>query len=169
MISQDYNLMEFLHSSLRIVLPIFTYTWKLCSLLPCLKEDSQKDGKFLESRRSIKEEVNLIFITTAQLLRSATTKLFEKIIFKKLSFLIRGYIEPNQHGFMPCRSRTINLAVFTNHCVNAFENHLQMDTTYTDFAKAFDKVCHSALKAKLSKLGFHSSSLNWITVAIMLK
>jgi len=37
-----------------------------------------------------------------------------------------------------------------------------MDTTYTDFAKAFDKVCHSALKAKLSKLGFHSSFLNWI-------
>jgi len=37
-----------------------------------------------------------------------------------------------------------------------------MDTIYTDFAKAFDKVCHSALKAKLSKLGFHSSFLNWI-------
>jgi len=57
---------------------------------------------------------------------------------------------------------TTNLAVFTNHCINAFEDHLQMDTTYTNFAKAFDKVCHSALKAKLSKPGFHSSFLNWI-------
>jgi len=37
-----------------------------------------------------------------------------------------------------------------------------MDTTYADFTKDFDKVCHSALNAKLSKLGFHSSFLNWI-------
>jgi len=37
-----------------------------------------------------------------------------------------------------------------------------MDTIYTDFAKAFVKVCHSALKAKLSKLGFHSFFLNLI-------
>jgi len=80
----------------------------------------------------------------------------EIIIFKKLSFLIRSYIEPDQHGFMPGRSTTTNLAVFTNHCTNEFEDHLQMDTIYTDFAKAFVKVCHSALKAKLSKLGFHS-------------
>jgi len=36
-----------------------------------------------------------------------------------------------------------------------------MDTIYTDFAKAFDKVCYSAPKAKLSKLCFHSSFLNW--------
>jgi len=54
------------------------------------------------------------------------------------------------------------LAIFTNHCIHAFEDHSQMDTIYTDFAKAFDKVCHSALKVKLAKLGFHSSFLNWI-------
>jgi len=40
-----------------------------CSLLPCFKEDSQLDGKFLESRRSIKEDVNLIFLTIGQFLR----------------------------------------------------------------------------------------------------
>jgi len=54
-----------------------------------------------------------------------------------------------------------NLAIFTNHCVHALEDHSQIDTIYTDFAKAFDKVCHSALKAKLSKFGFHSSFPNW--------
>jgi len=37
-----------------------------------------------------------------------------------------------------------------------------MDTTYTDFGKALDTGCHSALKAKLFKLGFHSVFLNWI-------
>jgi len=39
------------------------------------------------------------------------------------------------------RSTPTNLAVFTNHCINAFEDYLQMDTIYTDFAKGFDKVC----------------------------
>jgi len=70
-------------------------------------------------------------------------------------FLYKGYIEPNQHGFTPGRSTTNNLTIFPNHS--------QMDTIYTDLAKAFDTVCHSALKAKLSKLGFHSSFLNWIS------
>jgi len=49
-----------------------------------------------------------------------------------------------------------------SYCINEFEDHLQIDTIYTDSAKAFDKVCHSALKANLSKLGFPSSFLNWI-------
>jgi len=93
---------------------------------------------------------------------SNIAKLFERTIFKKLSFLIRSYIEPNQHGFMPGRSTTTNLAAFTNHCIHDFEDHLQMDTIYTDFAKVFDTACHFALKAKLSELGFHSSFLNWI-------
>jgi len=66
---------------------------------------------------------------------SNIAKLFERIIFKKLYFLIRGYIEPNQHGFMPGRSTTTNLAVFSIHCINAFDDHLQMDTIYLDFGK----------------------------------
>lgn len=33
---------------------------------------------------------------------------------------------------------------------------------YTDFSKAFDKVSHSILIAKLSGLGFHSAFLAWI-------
>jgi len=38
----------------------------------------------------------------------------------------------------------------------------QFDATYTEFAKAFDKVSHSALLAKLVLLGIHSTVLNWI-------
>jgi len=48
---------------------------------------------------------------------------------------------------MPGRSTTTNLYIFTNRCKHAFEDHSQMDTIYTDFGKAFDKVCHFALKA----------------------
>jgi len=35
--------------------------------------------------------------------------------------------------------------------IHAFEDNSQMDTIYTDFAKAFEKVCHSALRGKISE------------------
>jgi len=38
----------------------------------------------------------------------------------------------------------------------------QVDVIYTDFSKAFDKVSHSALLAKLVRLAIHSALLNWI-------
>jgi len=38
----------------------------------------------------------------------------------------------------------------------------QVDAINTDFAKAFDKGSHSALLAKLARLGIHSALLNWI-------
>jgi len=68
----DFSRLDFVGISsffLSIVLQVFTYPCKL--LLPCLEEDSQLDGKFLESRRSIREEVNLIFLTIGNLLKSA--------------------------------------------------------------------------------------------------
>lgn len=38
----------------------------------------------------------------------------------------------------------------------------QVDVIYTDFSKAFDRVCHSYLINKLSRIGIHSTLLNWI-------
>ncbi|XP_041451928.1 uncharacterized protein LOC121405332 [Drosophila obscura] len=92
---------------------------------------------------------------------SNVSKLPERIIAKKVSFLMKSYISPNQHGFMPGRSTATNLVAFSNFCTHAFERHSQVDVTYTDFAKAFDKVSHCALEAKLHRLGIHSSMLCW--------
>ena len=36
------------------------------------------------------------------------------------------------------------------------------DTIYLDFAKAFDKVDHRLLLAKMRKLGFHERLVKWI-------
>jgi len=97
----------------------FPLRWKIPRVTPVHKGRSKFD---ISNYRPIAKISNI-------------AKLFERIIFKKLSFLIKSYIEPNQHGFMPGRSTATNLAVFTNHCIYAFEDHLQMDTIYTDFAK----------------------------------
>jgi len=92
---------------------------------------------------------------------SNVSKMFERIVTKQLTFLAGRIISPNQHGFMPGRSTTTNLATFNLFCIHSFISHHQVDVVYTDFAKAFDKVSHNALLAKLQKLGFHSSILNW--------
>lgn len=52
--------------------------------------------------------------------------------------------------------------VFAEYCFSAFEDSYQVDTIYTDFSKAFDKVSHKILVLKLKKLGFHSAFLNWM-------
>ncbi|KPU75509.1 uncharacterized protein Dana_GF27165 [Drosophila ananassae] len=67
-------------------------------------------------------------------------KLLERIVTKKLTFLIRNFISHNQHGFLPGRSTTTNLVVFSKHCLEAFERRCQVDAIYTDFSKAFDKI-----------------------------
>jgi len=92
---------------------------------------------------------------------SNIAKLFERIAHK-LSFLVKTYISTSQHGFVAGRSTTTNLAVFSNYYIHAFDMLSQFDAIYTDFAKAFDKVSHSALLAKLARLGIHSALLNWI-------
>jgi len=92
---------------------------------------------------------------------SNIAKLFERIAHK-LSFLVKTYISTSQHGFVAGRSTTTNLAVFSNYYIHAFDMLSQFDAIYTDFAKAFHKVSHSALLAKLARLGIHSALLNWI-------
>lgn len=125
---------------------VFSSRWKLASVTPIFKSGVKS---IISNYRPIAKLSNV-------------SKLFERIIAKQLSFLVAGTISPNQHGFMPGRSTTTNLAVFNHFCIHSFLSHYQVDVVYTDFAKAFDKVCHNALLAKLKKIGFHSFILNWI-------
>lgn len=89
-------------------------------------------------------------------------KLFEKIVYNKLVFLLKEVISPLQHGFVNGRSTTTNLVVFNNYLVNSLECGFQCDVVYTDFSKAFDRVNHSILLSKLKKIGFFSSILKWL-------
>jgi len=70
-------------------------------------------------------------------------------VARQLTFLVGRTI--NQHGFMPGRLTTTNLATFNHFCINSFEKHHQVFLVYTDFARAFDKVSHIDLVAKLEK------------------
>jgi hypothetical protein len=89
-------------------------------------------------------------------------KLFECIICSILTEHFNGYISSRQHGFMKGRSTETNLVEFAQTGLDVIESGNQLDVVYTDFSKAFDRVSHSILIAKLERMGLHSSLLAWI-------
>lgn len=90
------------------------------------------------------------------------SKIFEKIITDKLFEVVRRHIIVNQHGFFKGRSVDSNLVIFTSEILSAMDKGFSVDAIYTDFAKAFDKICHSTLLKKLWELGIHGDLFRWI-------
>jgi len=88
-------------------------------------------------------------------LTSQICKIFESIIRDDLVFHLetQGLIRDSQHGFRRGNSCLSNLLVFLDKvsmCIDKGEN---IDVIYLDFAKAFDKVPHRRLLAKVEGYG----------------
>ncbi|XP_075151191.1 uncharacterized protein LOC142225299 [Haematobia irritans] len=69
------------------------------------------------------------------------SKILEHLVYERIVSTVRHHISDVQHGL---------------------EKGNQVDTIYLDFCKAFDKVVHNILLAKLYKMGFHSSLPQWL-------
>lgn len=95
-------------------------------------------------------------------LLSTFAKLFESLIAPYLQSHLKLYLSPHQHGFVNSRSTTTNLTTFTELLAKAMDMGRQTDVIYTDFSKAFDRVCHSILLRKLSHYGVTGSLLDWL-------
>lgn len=125
---------------------VFVDRWKSAIITPVFKEGKRDD---VTCYRPISK-------------LSCISKLFEHVVYKKLFFLTKSWISPNQHGFFSGRSTVTNLTLFSEYCLNALECGSQVEAVFTDFSKAFDKLSHSILLSKLQQLGFHSNFLQWI-------
>lgn len=126
---------------------IFPKIWKTSIIKPIFKSE----------RRSCVENYRGIAIL------SIIPKLFEKMVKDHVLFLTKNCISYNQHGFYPGRSTTSNLMCLTKHINGAFSNGLQVDTVYTDFSKAFDKIDHHILINKLKSLNCNNLPIKWIS------
>lgn len=125
---------------------IFLDDWKICSIDPIFKSGIRND---VTNYRAIVKQ-------------SAIAKLFDFIIKNKLFHIVKDNITDYQHGFLPGKSTSTNLALITNSIVNAMENGSQLDVVYTDFSKAFDKVDHNILLNKLKNFGVPQGFLNFL-------
>ena len=79
----------------------------------------------------------------------------ERIIKDEITKLIdrNQEIRGSQHGFRSKRSCLTNLLIFMEEVAEQLDNGEAIDVLYLDFQKAFDKVPHVRLLAKLKEVG----------------
>ena len=75
----------------------------------------------------------------------------------------KHYISTTQHGFMPGRSVCTNLLEFTSSCISQMEQKAQVDAIYTDLKAAFDRLDHSILLRKISRLDASHQLVAWLS------
>ncbi len=97
-------------------------------------------------------------------LTSNICKIMERIIKDDIvNFLEKNQLIFNsQHGFRNKRSCLTNLLEFVEHVAEELDKGEPVDAIYLDFQKAFDKVPHNRLLAKLRAIGIRGRLLNWI-------
>ena len=97
-------------------------------------------------------------------LTSHVIKIYERIIRKKLvTHLEKNKILcKNQHGFQKGRSCLTQLLKHINEILFNLNEGSDTDVIYLDFEKAFDKVDHDILLAKLQNYKITGSLFNWL-------
>ena len=126
---------------------IFPNVWKKSYVTPIFKSGTKSD---IMNYRGIS-------------ILSAMPKLFEKLICDKLTGFVLRFVNSAQHGFVKGKSCETNLTTFMNFLMKNMEDGYQIDTIYTDFSKAFDRVHHGLLLRKLGTLGVPSFFIRWLS------
>ncbi|KAL1448049.1 hypothetical protein WDU94_000025 [Cyamophila willieti] len=124
----------------------YPQTWKISYIIPIFKGGSD--------RPNVAQYRPVCKI-------SAIPKLFEHLVYSKLTPILSTLIINNQHGFIKNKSTTSNLVSFIE-CVNEIvEGGHQFDCCATDYSKGFDKININILCAKLEAYGLADPLLSW--------
>ena len=128
-----------------LLLGMFPGYWKFSFLKPIHKSGPKEQ---VENYRAISTQ-------------SEIPKLLDHLVTSRLSWDCRHFMNVEQHGFRSARSTTSNLLIYENYILNSLEAGLQVDSVYMDFSKAFDRVNHVLLLAKLEAIGIGDPLLSW--------
>jgi len=74
-----------------------------------------------------------------------------------------GILNKAQHGFRKMRSYESQLIFTVQDLADSLNESQQVDAILLDFSKAFDKVPHQRLLAKLQHYGVRGQLLEWIS------
>ena len=123
--------------------------WKLANVLPLFKKD---DRQLKTNYRPVS-------------LLSCSSKICEKVVFIHLySFLDTiGFFSicRFQSGFRPGDSTVMQLVYIVHEIYEALEKGNEIRAVFLDISKAFDRVWHSGLLAKLRSIGLEGNMMNW--------
>ena len=91
-------------------------------------------------------------------------KILEHIVLSHMAkhLSLHNIILDSQHGFRECLSTVTQLLTSVHDWATTLEQRGQVDVILLDFSKAFDKVSHLHLSAKLDFYGIRGSTLRWI-------
>ena len=97
-------------------------------------------------------------------LTSLACKILESIIKDQIIDYLdeNEIIRDTQHGFRKGYSCLTNLLQFLDVATDSFDKGEQLDVSYLDFSKAFDKVPHKRLGLQLKSHGITGKMLDWI-------
>lgn len=126
---------------------VFPSVWKQARVCPVLKSG---DKSKIENYRPIS-------------ILSFPSKIFEQIIYTHVFDGIGPSISSKQHGFVPARSTVTNLSCVAQFIAGKLDIRGQVDAIYLDLTKAFDKINHTLLIAKLRRYCFGDNLVNLLT------
>lgn len=119
--------------------------WKSANVVPVHKSGSRHD---VQNYRPIS-------------LLSTLPKVLERLVHDAIYPTLHPIIIPEQHGFVKKRSTLTNLVTYSTFLFECMDNRKQVDSVYTDFCKAFDKVDHGMLLRKIAFNGIRGNLFRW--------
>ena len=124
----------------------FPACWKKAIISPLHKKDDKSD---IENYRPVS-------------LLSVISKILERITFKRLYEHFEKIFHKAQYGLRKNRSTIVQLLTFLQLVYNGHENGDSIETVFTDYSKAFDRVDHGILVRKLFEQGVRDKNLKLI-------
>ena len=122
--------------------------WKIANVTPVFKKGS----------RSLAENYRPISLT------SVICKILESLLCEVIITHLseQQLLNSSQHGFVSHRSCLTNLLEYLETLTSLLDKGHNIDVFYLDFSKAFDRVPHQRLLAKLRAHGITGEIFNWI-------
>ena len=127
-------------------------------VVPADWRDADVTPIFKKGRREQAENYRPISLT------SQLSKILESILKDQIVAHLdkNNLIRESQHGFRKGRSCTTNLLTFLEYVTKHLDGREPVDAVFLDFSKAFDKVPHARLLAKVRAHGIDGKVAEWI-------